>query len=101
LTRTSSKGQAFLLVVNGLDEEDDPKQHKVLIISDNIKHLVDADTSKLGIDVVKAGAFLDSLFEIAPQRTSRAIEKSLGDLKKPPCTKEEMLAALRLHGAKG
>ena len=92
---------AALVMVNGLDEEDDPKQHKVLIVSDNIKHLAVADTRKLGIEVVKAGAFLDSLFAAAPQRTSRAIAKSLSDLKKPPYSKEEMLAALRLHSAKG
>ena len=91
---------AALVMVNGLDEEDDPALHKVLIVSDNTKHLAVADTRKLGIEVIKAGAFLDRLFEAAPQRTSQAIAKSLGDLKKPPYSKTEMVSALRLHGAK-
>jgi hypothetical protein len=30
---------AALLMVNGLDEEDDPAQHKVMIVSDNTRHL--------------------------------------------------------------
>jgi hypothetical protein len=91
---------AALVMVNGLDEEDDPALHKVMIVSDNTKHLAVADTRKLGIEVIKAGAFLDRLFEAEPQRTSHAIAKSLGDLKKPPYSKAEMVSALRLHGAK-
>lgn len=90
---------AALVMVNGLDEEDDPNQHKVLIVSSNTKHLAVADTRKLGIEVVKPGAFLDSLYAIAPERTSQAIAKSISDLKKPPYSRDEMVAALRLHGA--
>ena len=91
---------AALVMVNGLDEEDDPTLHKVMIVSDNIKHLAVNDTHKLGIEVVKAGAFLDRLFRAAPHRTSQAIAKSLNDLTKPPYSKPELVAALRLHGAK-
>lgn len=91
---------AALVMLNGLGEEEDPNQHKVLIVSDNLKHLAVTDTKELGIEVVKASAFMDSLFAAAPERALRAIEKSLNDLKKPPYSKEEMLAALRLHGAK-
>ena len=91
---------AALVMVNGLDEEDDPALHKVMIVSDNTKHLAVADTRKLGIEVIKAGAFLDRLFEAEPQRTSQAIAKSLSDLTKPPYTVAELVAALRLHGAK-
>ena len=90
---------AALVMANGLDEEDDPGLHKVMIVSDNTKHLAFADTCKLGIEVIKAGAFLDRLFEADSQRASHAILNSLNDLKKPPYTQEEMLGALRLHGA--
>ncbi len=48
-----------LVMVNGLNEEDDPALHKVMIVSDNTKHLAVADSRKLGIEVIKAGAFLD------------------------------------------
>lgn len=91
---------AALVMVNGLDEEDDPAQHKVMIVSDNTKHLAVADTRKLGIEVIKAGAFVDRLFDAAPARVSQAIAKSLSDLTKPPYTVAELVDALRLHGAK-
>ena len=91
---------AALVVINGLSEEDEPERHKVLVVSDNIRHLAVADTRKLGIDVVKAGTFVDRLFQADPHRTSRAVVKALNDLKQPPYSMKEMLAALRLHGAK-
>jgi hypothetical protein len=91
---------AALVLIHGLDEEDDPALHHVVIVSDNTKHLAVADTRKLGIEVVKAGAFVDGMFEAEPQRSIHAISKSLSDLKKPPYSRQEMLAALRLHGAR-
>ncbi len=71
-----------------------------MIVSDNTKHLAVADTRKLGIEVIKAGAFVDGLFDAAPARVSQAIAKSLSDLTKPPYAVAELVAALRLHGAK-
>ena len=91
---------AALVIVNSLDEEDEPARHKVMIVSDNTKHLAVADTRKLGIEVIKAGAFVDRLFEAAPARVIRAIAKSLSDLIKPPYTVAELAHAMRLHGAK-
>lgn len=91
---------AALVMVNGLGDEDDPALHKIMIVSDNIKHLAAADTRKLGIEVIKAGAYLDRLFHLAPARTCQAIAKSLNDLTKPPYSKAELVSALRLHGAK-
>jgi len=90
---------AALVMVNGLTEEDDPALHKVMIVSDNTKHLAVAETRKLGIEVIKAGAFVDRLFDVAPDRTCLAIAKSLSDLTKPPYTVAELVAALHLHGA--
>lgn len=91
---------AALVLVNVLDEEDDPTLHKVMIVSDNTKHLAVTDTRKLGVEVLKAGAFVDRLFDAAPASVSQAIAKSLSDLTKPPYTASELVAALRLHGAK-
>ena len=91
---------AALVMAHGLDEEDDPALHKVMIVSNNTRHLAVNDTRKLGVEAIKAGAFLDCLFDAAPRRTSQAIEKSLTDLAKPPYSKAELIAALRLHGAK-
>ena len=78
---------AALVMVNGLDEEDDPALHRVMVVSDNTKHLAVAETRTLGIEVIKAGAFVDRLFDAAPARVSQAIAKSLSDLKKPPYSK--------------
>ena len=91
---------AALVLAHGLDEEDDPAKHNVMVVSDNTKHLAVNDTRKLGIEVIKAGAFLDCMFEAAPPRTSQAIAKSLTDLAKPPYSRSELTAALRLNGAK-
>ena len=91
---------AALVMRNGLDEEQDPSLHKVMVVSDNTRHLAVADSRKLGIEVVKAGAFLDRLYATAPRRTLRALAKSLTDLKDPPYSTAELAAALRLHGAK-
>ena len=91
---------AALVLANGLDEEDEPAQHKVVIVSDNTRHLAISDTRKLGIDVLTAGAFLDQFFAADPRRTGMAIAKAQKELRRPPYSKQEMLAALRLHGAK-
>ena len=90
---------AALVLRNGLDEEDDPAQHKVMIVSNNTKHLAVTDTRKLGVDVSKAGVFLDRLCHGAPDRTIRALARSVADLKHPPYAAPELVAALRLHGA--
>lgn len=91
---------AALVLANGLDEEDEPANHKVVIVSDNTRHLAISDTRKLGIEVLTAGAFLDQLFAANPRRTGLAIAKAQQDLRNPPYSTQEMLAALRLHGAK-
>jgi hypothetical protein len=91
---------AALVLIKGLTDEDQPDLHKVLIVSNNTRHLAITDTRQLGIEVVKPGYFLDSLFAADSERAVRALAKSLSDLKKPPYSKREMLAALRLHGAK-
>lgn len=91
---------AALVLINGLDDEDDPPLCKVMIVSDNTRHLAVVDSRKLGIEVIKAGAFLDRLFGVAPRRTIQAISRSLHDLQKPPYSRADLAAALRLHGAK-
>lgn len=88
---------AALVLINGID--DDPAAHKVMIVSDNTRHLAVADSRKLGIEVIKAGALLDRLFGLAPLRTIQAIAKSVNDLQKPPYSRTDLAAALRLHGA--
>ena len=91
---------AALVLANGLDEENEPARHKIVIVTDNTRHLAVTETRRLGIDVLTAGAFVDRLFAADPHRTGQAIAKAQQDLKNPPYSKQEMLAALRLHEAK-
>jgi polysaccharide pyruvyl transferase WcaK-like protein len=65
----------------------------------NDRHLAMSETRQLGGDVSKAGAFLDRIYQHAPARTRQALAKSLVDLKNPPYSRAELVAALRLHGA--
>lgn len=88
---------AALVLLSGIDEEKHPELDKVLIVSNNIRHLAVKEVSRLGIEVIKAGAFLDRIFEMAPLQMTRAISRSRSDLQNPPYSKDEMLAALRLH----
>jgi len=90
---------AAMVLRHGLNEENDPVRHKVMIVSNNTRHLATSETRQLGIDVSKAGAFLDRLYQLAPARARQALAKSLVDLKNPPYSRAELVAALRLHGA--
>lgn len=73
----------------------------VFVVSSNLKHLAVKDTAKLGIQVVKPGAFVDLLCAADPGRVEDALKRSVKDLKNPPYTKAELLGALELHGAIG
>lgn len=72
---------------------------KIILVSGNTRHLAVKDTQKLGIDVMKPGEFIDALLMAAKSRVGRALKKAVADLTDPPYTKEQLLAALRLHGA--
>jgi hypothetical protein len=54
---------------------------------------------KLGVKVTKAGAFLDAVYEEHPAQAERAVRRAVSDLKQPPYTQAELLAALKRHGA--
>ncbi len=45
------------------------------------------------------GAFVDALHAAEPERDQGALTRTLADLKSPPYTAAELLAALSLHGA--
>ncbi len=56
---------------------------------------------RLGVDVLTPGKFIDSLTKADSERVGQALGKSVSSLKNPPYTRERLLAALQLHGAKG
>ena len=72
----------------------------VYVVSANTKHLAVRQMASLGIIVIKPGPFIDMLQAKAPSRVTRAMKKVIKDLKNPPYTVEQLVAALKLHGAK-
>jgi hypothetical protein len=72
---------------------------RIYLVSNNTKHLAVKEVAALGIEVVKPGKFVDSLFVVAPDRVAVALERTINDLKNPPYTKTQLLDALELHGA--
>ncbi|PHV04331.1 hypothetical protein CSQ96_26375 [Janthinobacterium sp. BJB412] len=74
---------------------------KVYIVSSNLKHFAAADMKRLGILVVSPGEFIDSLAQADSTRVGLALDKSVNSLKNPPYSRELLLGALLVHGAKG
>lgn len=73
---------------------------KVYILSSNLKHLAPVDMKRLGIEVVSPGKFIDDLTLVDSARVDSALNKSVGSLKNPPYTRQLLLGALLVHGAK-
>lgn len=88
---------AALVLQSTIGEE---PESRVVIVSSNTKHLAPLATRKLGVEVMAPGAFIDGLYELAPERTLGAVARSLSDLKKPPYTRLQLAEALKLHGVK-
>lgn len=70
------------------------------LVTDNVRHFAKGEMGKLGVRVVKAGAFLDTVYGEHPAETERAVQRAISDLTAPPYTPAELLAALEGHGAR-
>lgn len=81
------------------DEESDKATYDVFLVTDNVRHFAKGEMAKLGVKVTKAGAFLDAVYEEHPAQAERAVQRAVSDLKDPPYTHAELLAALKRHGA--
>ncbi len=73
---------------------------KVYIVSSNSKHLAVPAMARLGILVVAPGEFIDSLTRADGARVRLALDRCVRSLKNPPLTRESVLKALQIHGAK-
>lgn len=82
-----------------VEEESDKTTYDVFLVTDNVRHFAKAEMGKLGVKVTKAGAFLDAVYEEHPAQTESAVRRAVSDLKQPPYTPAELLAALKRHGA--
>ena len=90
---------AALVMLDSCHAEQSRYHHKVFVVSDNTKHLAVKETAQLGVNVYTAGHFLNQLFNLAPTRCLRAIERSRTDLKNPSYTKQQFATTLRIHKA--
>jgi hypothetical protein len=74
---------------------------KVYVVSTNTKHLAATEMQRLGILIVSPGKFIDHLTQADSARVGWALDKSVKNLKNPQYTRELLLGALLVHGAKG
>lgn len=82
-------------------QDDEPGQtYDVILVTDNIKDLAKKQMAKLGVRVMRSGAFLNDVYKAEPDAATRAVLQAAKDLKKPPYTVPELLYALREQGAK-
>jgi hypothetical protein len=71
----------------------------VILVSENTRDMATRQMAKLGVRVLRAGAFLNEVCDAQPEATKRAIHRAANDLKKPPYTVQELLDVLRQAGA--
>ena len=81
-------------------EDEDEPACDVILVTDNVKDLAKKEMAKLGVRVMRAGAFLNEVYAAEPAAATRAVQQAAKDLKKPPYTVPELLHALRAQGAK-
>lgn len=72
---------------------------KVFLVTANLQDLPPGALATQGVVTLSPGAFVDALHAADPERVQRALTCTLADLKNPPYTAAELLAALSLHGA--
>ena len=72
---------------------------KVFLITANLEDLPPGSLAIQRVVTLSPGAFVDALHAADPERVQAALTRTLADLKNPPYTPAELLAALSLHGA--
>jgi hypothetical protein len=86
---------ACLVLRDSLSEE--PGEHRIFLISKNLKHLPVNALKPLGIEVLKPGKFIDSLWKAEPNRMEKALRQTVSDLIN--YSEEQLLSSLAFHGA--
>lgn len=78
----------------------DDREVSVYVVSFNTAHLAVKQMADLGVTAIKPGGFIDMLYETGPAKVMRAMKQVIKDLKAPPYTAKNLIATLKLHGAK-
>jgi hypothetical protein len=87
-------------VGEGIEDDEPGQTYDVILVTDNVKDLARTQMARLGIRVIRSGAFLDEAYKADPDAVTRAVLQAAKDLKKPPYSVRELLHALREQGAK-
>ncbi len=72
---------------------------RVFLVTANLEDLPPGELAIQGVVTLSPGAFVDALHAADPERVQSALTRTFADLKNPPYTAAELLAALSLHGA--
>jgi hypothetical protein len=72
---------------------------KVFLVTANLEDLPPGALAIQGVVALSPGAFVDALHAADSERVQGALTRTLADLRNPPYTPAELLAALSLHGA--
>ncbi|MCO5119160.1 MAG: PIN domain-containing protein [Burkholderiaceae bacterium] len=95
---------AALALRHAMDEdtEDDDKTRgfDIVLLTENIRDMAPQPMGKLGVRVLRVGAFLDETYQAAPEATTRAVMQASVELEKPPYTVAELLYVLKEEGAR-
>lgn len=86
---------ACLILCDSLSEE--AGEHRVFLVSKNLKHLSVNALKPLGVEVLKPGKFIDLLWKAEPDRMESALRKTVSDL--TSYSEEQLLSSLSFHGA--
>ena len=68
---------------------------RVFLVTANLEDLPPGELAIQGVVTLSPGAFVDALHAADPERVQRALTRTLADLKNPPYTAAELLAACR------
>ena len=86
---------ACLVISDSLSEE--AGSHRVLLISNNVKHLAAPALGRLGVEVFTPGDFIDLMCLAQPSLVEESLCKTVEDLN--DYSKEKLLTDLSLHKA--
>ena len=67
---------------------------KVFLVTANLEDLPPGELAIQGVVTLSPGAFVDALHAADPERVQDSLTRTLADLKNPPYTPAELLAAL-------
>lgn len=82
------------------DADEEASSDEVLLVTENVKDFAKRAMKRIGVHVLPPGEFLDEIFMRDPSAAARAVAQAARDLKHPPYSVEELLAAIAANGAK-